>query len=265
MPGRRTRDGLRASPGRATAPSKRPTTSDGRGRSRRAGARPPGALPTKPASGHPSFATPACRDRRISLAVATGPTVMSSSRRSAAIARNWSPRTVPSCLPITSAASRAERPAKKRSAMASRWSSVSVDSAAADRVELLADRPPSRPVRRRPVARSTDRVEVGVLVAGPDEIDDRVPGQPEQPAPERDAPRLVARQRFQGLDEDELRQVLRVRSGGGRGWRCSDRPAGGKWSKSRPKAQASPAWASATSRSIAASSRVTTNGTRRRR
>jgi len=41
-------------------------------------------------------------------------------------------------------------------------------------------------------------------------IDDRVPGQPEQPAPERDAPRLVARQRFQGLDEDELRQVLRV-------------------------------------------------------
>ena len=49
----------------------------------------------------------------------------------AAIARNWSPRIVPSCLPITSAASRADRPAKKRSAMASRCSSVSVASAAA--------------------------------------------------------------------------------------------------------------------------------------
>src|SRR6185369_1830482 len=41
-------------------------------------------------------------------------------------------------------------------------------------------------------------------------IDDRVPGQPEQPAPEGNAPRLIARERFQGLDEDELRQVLRV-------------------------------------------------------
>ena len=54
-------------------------------------------------------------------------------------------------------------------------------------------------------------VQVRVFVAGPDMIDDGVPGQPEEPAPERDAPRLVARQRLQGLDEDELRQVLRVR------------------------------------------------------
>ncbi len=52
--------------------------------------------------------------------------------------------------------------------------------------------------------------EVGVLVARPDEIDDRVPCQAEQPAPERDAALLVARQCLQGLDEDQLRQVLRV-------------------------------------------------------
>ena len=57
----------------------------------------------------------------------------------------------------------------------------------------------------------TGRLEVDVVVPRPDVIDDRVPGQPEEPAPERDAPRLVARQGFQGLDEDELRQVLRVR------------------------------------------------------
>ena len=50
-----------------------------------------------------------------------------------------------------------------------------------------------------------------MIVASPYVIDDRIPGQPEQPAPERDAPRLIARERFQGLDEDELRQVLRVR------------------------------------------------------
>ena len=45
----------------------------------------------------------------------------------------------------------------------------------------------------------------------PDEIDDGIPGQPEEPAPEGHAPRFVARQRLQDLDEDELRQVLRVR------------------------------------------------------
>src|SRR5688572_21953303 len=33
-----------------------------------------------------------------------------------------------------------------------------------------------------------DHLQVGVLVAGPDVIDDRVPGQPEQPAPEGHAP-----------------------------------------------------------------------------
>ena len=49
-----------------------------------------------------------------------------------------------------------------------------------------------------------------MIPACPDVIDDDVPGQPEQPAPEGDAPQLVARQGFQGLDEDELRQVLRV-------------------------------------------------------
>jgi hypothetical protein len=42
-------------------------------------------------------------------------------------------------------------------------------------------------------------------------IDDRIPGQPEEPAPEGNATRLISRQRLQGLDEDELRQVLRVR------------------------------------------------------
>ena len=36
-------------------------------------------------------------------------------------------------------------------------------------------------------------------------------GQPEEPAPEGNTPRLVARRRLQGLDEDQLRQVLRVR------------------------------------------------------
>src|SRR5688500_4874846 len=55
------------------------------------------------------------------------------------------------------------------------------------------------------------RIEIGMVMASPNVIDDRVPGQPEEPAPERDAPRLVARQGLQGLDEDELRQVLRVR------------------------------------------------------
>ena len=49
-----------------------------------------------------------------------------------------------------------------------------------------------------------------MLPARPDVIDDDIPGQPEQPAPEGDAPQLVPRERLQGLDEDELRQVLRV-------------------------------------------------------
>jgi len=56
---------------------------------------------------------------------------MPSERRMAAIARNCNPRTVPSCLPITAAASRALSPAKKRSAMASRCSSVRSSIAAA--------------------------------------------------------------------------------------------------------------------------------------
>ena len=54
-------------------------------------------------------------------------------------------------------------------------------------------------------------VQIGVFVASPGEVDNSVPGQPEEPAPEGNAPRFVSRQRFQGLDEDELRQVLRVR------------------------------------------------------
>ena len=41
-------------------------------------------------------------------------------------------------------------------------------------------------------------------------VDDRVPGQPKQPAPEGDAPGGEPRQGLQGLDEDKLRQVLRV-------------------------------------------------------
>ena len=134
---------------------------------------------------------------------------MPSWRRSAAIARNCRPRIVPSCLPIASAASRAERPAKNRREMASRWSSVRVASADLTasiswRMTASSSGPASAP------ARSTDWSEVGVLVACPDVIDDRVPCQAEQPAPEWDTPRLVARQCLQGLDEDELRQVLRV-------------------------------------------------------
>jgi len=54
-------------------------------------------------------------------------------------------------------------------------------------------------VRVRPLG---DEVERGVLATGADMVDDDVPGQPEQPAPEGDAPRLVSRQRLQGLDED---------------------------------------------------------------
>ena len=145
--------------------------------------------------------------------VASGPSPgpsIPSCRRSAAMARNWRPRIVPSCLPITTAASRAERPAKKRSAMASRCSSVSVVERRRDRVDVLSCR--GDLVRSRRLRRAlAERIEVGVLVAGPHVIDDRVPGQPEEPAPERDAPRLVSRQRLQGLDEDGLRQVLRVR------------------------------------------------------
>ena len=49
-----------------------------------------------------------------------------------------------------------------------------------------------------------------MVPTGPDVVDHNVPGQPEQPAPEWDAPRFVSRDRLQGLDEDELRQVLRV-------------------------------------------------------
>ena len=93
--------------------------------------------------------------------------------------------------------------------MASRWSSVRDDQGGPDRIDLLAGhRQFVRPgIRPGPVSRLG---EVGVLVACPDEIDDRVPCQAEQPAPERDASRFVARQCFQGLDEDQLRQVLRV-------------------------------------------------------
>ena len=62
-------------------------------------------------------------------------------------------------------------------------------------------------------------LEVGVVAMGPDMVDHCIPGQPEEPAPEGNAPRFVSRKRFQGLDEDELRQVLRVR-------RVAEHPAG---------------------------------------
>ena len=125
------------------------------------------------------------------------------------MARNWRPRTVPSCRPMASAASLADRPAKNRSSMASRCSGVSRRSAMRDAVHLLAhQRQLVRPVLV--VRLLDDDVERGVLAAGPDVVDHDVPGQPEEPAPEGDAPRLVARQGLQGLDEDELRQVLRV-------------------------------------------------------
>ena len=66
-------------------------------------------------------------------------------------------------------------------------------------------------VGTRSVVRALDRVgDIGVLPIRPDEVDHRVPGQPEEPAPEGNAPRLVSRKRLQGLDEDGLRQVLRV-------------------------------------------------------
>jgi hypothetical protein len=55
------------------------------------------------------------------------------------------------------------------------------------------------------------RIQVGVFVTCPSEIYDRIPGQPKEPAPEGNAPRLISRKRFQGLYEDKLRQVLRVR------------------------------------------------------
>ena len=126
------------------------------------------------------------------------------------MARNCRPRTVPSWRPIASAASRTDSPAKKRSSIASRWSSVRVDSASATASIVLAEHRQRRRARRLAAGSIGRRGEVGVLVARPDVVDDRVPGQPEQPAPERDAPRLVARERLQGLDEDELRQVLRV-------------------------------------------------------
>ena len=140
------------------------------------------------------------------------------------MARNWRPRTVPSCLSMATAASFADRPAKNRSSMASRWSGVSRRSAAATL---------SSSWRRHrklvgsvvPLGCSTTSVEGDVLPARPDVIDDDVPGQPEQPAPEGDAPRLVARERLQGLDEDELRQVLRIaRAADAAGDVAMDRP-----------------------------------------
>ena len=116
---------------------------------------------------------------------------------------------VPSCRPMASAASFAESPAKNRSSMASRCSGVSRRSACATLSNLLAER---RQLIGPVVAGRLldDHVEGRVLAAGPHMIDDHIPGQPEEPAPERDAPHLVARERLQGLDEDELRQVLRV-------------------------------------------------------
>src|SRR6266566_6540560 len=79
-----------------------------------------------------------------------------------------------------------------------------------DRVELLAD--DDHLVGTGIPARLFHHgFQIGVVVARPDEVDDRVPGQPEEPAPERDTSRLVAGQGLQDLDEDELRQVLRVR------------------------------------------------------
>src|SRR5919107_1057835 len=77
----------------------------------------------------------------------------------------------------------------------------------ADGVELLSD---DRDLVGAGVAVGPpdDRLQLGVLVTRPNMIDDRIPGQPEEPAPEGNATRLVPRQRFQGLDEDVLRQVL---------------------------------------------------------
>ena len=134
---------------------------------------------------------------------------MPSSRRSAAMARNWRPRTVPSWRPMASAASFADRPAKNRSSMASRCSGVSRRSANAT-LSISWRRAASSSGPSSSVGPLDDDVEGDVLPARPDVIDDDIPGQPEQPAPEGDAPRLIARQRLQGLDEDELRQVLRV-------------------------------------------------------
>ena len=107
-------------------------------------------------------------------------------------------------------------------------------------------------------ARSTTTSSVGVLAAGPDVIDDDVPGQPEEPAPEGDAPRLVARQRLQGLDEDELRQVLRVARAADAGWRRSGRPARGSGRRATRRPQGHPALRRSTRRSIASSSMVIT-------
>ena len=56
-----------------------------------------------------------------------------------------------------------------------------------------------------------DGIQLRVVVARAHVVDDGIPGQPEEPAPEGNATRLVPRQRFQGLDEDMLRQVLHVR------------------------------------------------------
>ena len=183
----------------------------GRGRYEREPSLELGPLPPWPACRHPSCAALAVRRSGRSIGWTDESASIPSCRRSAAMARNWSPRTVPSCLPIASAASRAERPAKNRSAIASRCSSVRPGQRRADGVELLADDGDLVRARRpRGPIRST-RVQLGVLVSRPDVVDDRIPGQPEEPAPEGNAPRLIARQRLQGLDEDELRQVLRVR------------------------------------------------------
>ena len=57
----------------------------------------------------------------------------------------------------------------------------------------LGPRPAGRPLGQP--------VEVRVLTPGPEVVDDRVPGQPKEPAPKGDPA---------GLDEDDLGQVLRV-------------------------------------------------------
>ncbi len=134
---------------------------------------------------------------------------MPRSRRSAAMARNWRPRMVPSCRFIATAASFADRPAKNRSSMASRCSGVSRRSECAT-LSSSWRRTASSSGPSSGVGPLHQEVERGQLATRSDVIDHDIPGQLEQPAPEGDAPRFVARERLQGLDEDELRQVLRV-------------------------------------------------------
>ena len=125
------------------------------------------------------------------------------------MARNWRPRMVPSCRPMTSAASLADSPAKNRSSIGLTLFGRQAPERGGHAVHLLAEH---RQLVRPAIAAGSfgDEVQRRVLPTRPDVVDDDVPGQPEEPAPEGDAPRLVARQRLQGLDEDELRQVLRV-------------------------------------------------------